>query len=324
MALRAVTLIGVVFFGECIAVARDTLRAVVLDFLRRRGRGVRVVAGDAPHCIASFLLAHTLRQSLHLAERTHSAAVVTGIDKVSNKIGEILTGLEFIEMAPGLLDRDVSFEMALHADLVTPLGREFRGIDDRAGIGGVELSGAVATLARNPAMRKNGRRIFILRAGERRLQSAGVANPTGSAPAPQAGAPSATPGISSDTLYQNALRDYNSGRYDLSRQEFSDFLKNFPDSDLAGNSQFYLGEIDFSQANYQDALAAYDMVLVNYPKSYKLAAASLKKGEAMLALGQKASAIRQFRSVVSRFPGTDESKRAESHLRQLAPSPAAH
>jgi len=151
-----------------------------------------------------------------------------------------------------------------------------------------------------------------------------TATPTGSAPAPQAGAPSATPGISSDTLYQNALRDYNSGRYDLSRQEFSDFLKNFPDSDLAGNSQFYLGEIDFSQANYQDALAAYDMVLVNYPKSYKLAAASLKKGEAMLALGQKASAIRQFRSVVSRFPGTDESKRAESHLRQLAPSPAAH
>lgn len=151
-----------------------------------------------------------------------------------------------------------------------------------------------------------------------------TANPTGSAPAPQAGAPSATPGISSDTLYQNALRDYNSGRYDLSRQEFSDFLKNFPDSDLAGNSQFYLGEIDFSQANYQDALAAYDMVIVNYPKSYKLAAASLKKGEAMLALGQKASAVRQFRSVVSRFPGTDESKRAESHLRQLASSPAAH
>jgi len=152
-----------------------------------------------------------------------------------------------------------------------------------------------------------------------------TATPTGSASAPPpSGAASAAPPISSDTLYQNALRDYNSGRYDLSRQEFSDFLKNFPDSDLAGNSQFYLGEIDFSQANYQDALAAYDMVLVNYPKSYKLAAASLKKGEAMLALGQKASAIRQFRSVVSRFPGTDESKRAESHLRQLAPSPAAH
>jgi len=64
-------------------------------------------------------------------------------------------------------------------------------------------------------------------------------------------------------------------------------------------------------------------VIVNYPKSYKLAAASLRKGEAMLAMGQKASAVRQFRSVAARFPGTDEAKRAESHVRQLAPA-AAH
>jgi tol-pal system protein YbgF len=152
------------------------------------------------------------------------------------------------------------------------------------------------------------------------------ATPTGTsstAPPPTGGGQSAMPPISADTLYQNALRDYNSGRYDLSRQEFSDFLKNFPDSDLAGNSQFYLGEIDYSQANYQDALAAYDLLIVNYPKSYKLQAASLKKGEAMLALGQKSSAIRQFRSVVGKFPGTDEAKRAESHLKQLAPTPAA-
>jgi len=133
----------------------------------------------------------------------------------------------------------------------------------------------------------------------------------------------AEPPMSSDTLYQNALRDYGSGRYDLSRQEFGDFLKNFPSSDLAGNCQFYLGEIAFSQSQYQDALADYDLVIVNYPKSYKLAAASLKKGEAMLSLGQKASAVRKFRVVVSRFPGTDEAKRAESHLKQLSPTPAA-
>ena len=134
--------------------------------------------------------------------------------------------------------------------------------------------------------------------------------------------PSSTPPISSDTLYQNALRDYNSGRNDLARQEFSDFLKNFPESDLAGNAQFYLGEINYAQGDYQDAIAAYDMVIMNYPRSFKLAAASLKKGEAMLALGQKASAMRQFRSVVSRFPGTDESQaRRSARERMFAPEP---
>ena len=155
--------------------------------------------------------------------------------------------------------------------------------------------------------------------------AAGSAPAGGTAVAPPPGGSNPTmPPVSSDTLYQNALRDFNSGHYDLSRQEFTDFLKYFPESDLAGNSQFYLGEIAFSQAQYQDALADYDLVIVNYPKSYKLAPASLKKGEAMLALGQKSSAIRQFRSVVSRFPGTDEARRAESHLKQLAPAPAAH
>lgn len=140
---------------------------------------------------------------------------------------------------------------------------------------------------------------------------------TGSSPGiPAAGMPP----ISSDTLYQNALRDYNSGKYDLARQEFSDYLKNFPANDLASNCQFYLGEIFYAQGDYQRAASAYDKLIVNYPKSYKLAAAHLKKGEAMLALGQKTSATREFREVVRLFPGSDEARRAQVHLRELAPS----
>jgi tol-pal system protein YbgF len=150
----------------------------------------------------------------------------------------------------------------------------------------------------------------------------GSAAPSSSAQPLPSGVPAP---ISSDTLYQNALRDFSSGRNDLARQEFGDFLKNFPTSDLAGNAQFYLGEISYAQGDYPNAIAAYDLVLTNYPRSFKLAAASLKKGEAMLASGQKASALRQFRSVVSRYPGTDESRRAEVHVKELSPrtAPAA-
>src|SRR5580692_18423 len=53
---------------------------------------------------------------------------------------------------------------------------------------------------------------------------------------PAGGAPSA------DTLYSNGLRDITSGKYDLARQEFQDFLKDYSDTDLASNAQFYLGE----------------------------------------------------------------------------------
>jgi tol-pal system protein YbgF len=148
----------------------------------------------------------------------------------------------------------------------------------------------------------------------------------GSAPAPGS-ADSSTAGSSlsspaADTLYQNALRDYTSGKYDLSQQEFSDYIQNFPTNDLASNSQFYLGEIAFSQNDFRGAIKAYDVVLDTYPKSFKLAASIMKRGMAELELGQKASGIRDLREVIRRFPGSDEARRAQAKLREIG-APAA-
>jgi tol-pal system protein YbgF len=146
----------------------------------------------------------------------------------------------------------------------------------------------------------------------------------GGTPAPAAGgAPPSGPPPSADLLYSNGLRDLAGGKYDLARQEFLDYLKYYPDTDLASNAQFYLGEIDYTQKQYKEAIGEYDKVLQNYPKSFKLAAARLKKGMALVELGQKAGAIREFREVVRRFPGTDESRRASAKLRELGASAAA-
>ena len=150
------------------------------------------------------------------------------------------------------------------------------------------------------------------------------ANPpaTDAPPLVPASAPARAPGggmagIASDTLYQNALRDFTTGKYDLSRQEFSDYVKNYGSTDLASNAQFYLGEISYSQGDYKDAVAQYNVVLNNYPQSYKLAASLLKKGMAELELGMKATGARDLKEVVRRFPGTDESRRASAKLKEL-------
>ena len=63
--------------------------------------------------------------------------------------------------------------------------------------------------------------------------------------------------------------------YDLAQQEFNDYIQNFPANDLASNSQFYLGEIAYQQNDFKGAITAYDIVLTNYPKSFKVAAAPL-------------------------------------------------
>jgi tol-pal system protein YbgF len=135
--------------------------------------------------------------------------------------------------------------------------------------------------------------------------------PAGGSALPAGGAPSA------DTLYSNGLRDITSGKYDLARQEFQDYLKYYSDTDLASNAQFYLGEIAYSQHNYDQAVQEYDRVLTNYPKSFKLAPAHLKKGMAQLELGQKTSGVRELREVVKRYPGTEEERRARAKLKEL-------
>ncbi|HXX43663.1 MAG TPA: tol-pal system protein YbgF, partial [Candidatus Acidoferrales bacterium] len=138
--------------------------------------------------------------------------------------------------------------------------------------------------------------------------------------------PPSMPPISADTLYQNALRDFNGGHYDLSRQEFSDYIKHFPSNDLAGNAQFYLGEVAYAQGDFKGAIGAYDTVLTNYPTSFKLAASLLKKAMAELELGLKTSGTRDLREVVRRFAGSDEAKRAQAKLHEIGATarPSAH
>ena len=144
----------------------------------------------------------------------------------------------------------------------------------------------------------------------------GMPTPTGSQPMASNVNPSGPP-PSADTLYSNGLRDITSGKYDLARNEFQDYLRYYGDTDLASNAQFYLGEIAYSQHQYDVAVQEYDKVLSTYPKSFKLAPARLKKGMALLELGQKNPGVRELREVVKRYPGTEEERRARAKLKEL-------
>jgi tol-pal system protein YbgF len=151
----------------------------------------------------------------------------------------------------------------------------------------------------------------------------GAANPASSTGASPSSAVSSGPAPSADTLYSNGLRDITSGKYDLARSEFEDYLKYYADTDLASNAQFYLGEIFYKQKQYVDAVAAYDKVLTAYPKSFKLGPARLRKGLALIELGQKTAGIRELREVVKRFPGSDEDRLARAKLKELGASVTA-
>jgi TolA-binding protein len=134
----------------------------------------------------------------------------------------------------------------------------------------------------------------------------GAAGPGGAAAAPPA-----------DVLYNNGLRDYNAGKMDIASSEFADYLKYYGTTDLAGNAQFYVADIAFRQGNYAQAVKEYDKVLEQYPGGNKTSAAQLKKGQALIQLGQKDAGVRELQSLIQRYPRSIEAATARDQLRKM-------
>lgn len=114
--------------------------------------------------------------------------------------------------------------------------------------------------------------------------------------------------------YQAGVRDFNSGKYDVASGEFQDVMQYYPHDDLAGNAQFYLGEIAYRQQNYSDAIKNYNAVLENFPTSKQASAAQLHKGFSLLQQDKKTAGIQELRSLIQKHPHTPEATQARSKL----------
>ena len=120
-----------------------------------------------------------------------------------------------------------------------------------------------------------------------------------------------------DVLYNTALRDYTSGNYPLSMQEFTDYLRYYSDTPLASNAQFYIGDIYYQQGQFEKAIQEYDKAIEQYPNGNKTAAAQLKKGFALLNLNLRTQGVQELNNLMKRFPNTPEASLAQDKVTSL-------
>ncbi len=142
-------------------------------------------------------------------------------------------------------------------------------------------------------------------------QGAGGLSPAGGTPITGPAANAAPP---LQETFQAGVRDYNAARYDVAAGEFQDVLHYYPLDDLAGDAQFYLGEIAYRQQNYTDAVKAYNAVLEGFSGNRKAPTAQLHKGLSLLQLGKKDAGIRELRMLIQRHPQTPEAGQARTKL----------
>jgi TolA-binding protein len=147
-------------------------------------------------------------------------------------------------------------------------------------------------------------------------QPAAPATGTGAPGAPGGEAAPPKPAIPDpDSLYNSGLTDYNGGQYDLAIQAFLQYLQYYGETDRASNAEFYIGEIYSSQKKYNDAIAEYDKCIER--GGNKAAGAQLKKGFALLELGEKSAGARELRSLIQQSPNSREADLARQRLRKL-------
>ena len=120
--------------------------------------------------------------------------------------------------------------------------------------------------------------------------------------------------------YERLLTVFKEGNLDESRQGFTAFLTEYPNSDLAPNARYWLGESHYGKKDYKQAIDSYDRVELDYPQSEKVPAAILKKGFAYLALKDKKRASSAFKQVVTLYPKSPEAGKAYDKLNQLKES----
>ena len=83
---------------------------------------------------------------------------------------------------------------------------------------------------------------------------------------------------------------------------FREYIKMQPQSPLAANSQYWIGEIMYSHNNYKGAVQEFIKVLQNYKYSDKAPDAAIKLGYSFYALKNWEYARRTFEDVLKYFP----------------------
>ena len=132
--------------------------------------------------------------------------------------------------------------------------------------------------------------------------------------------PAAPPtSLSPQEVYNTAYADYLKGNFDLAGDGFKIYRDNFPDSPLADNALYWIGECLFSQRKFSEAVEEFNDLILEYPQGDKVAAAYLKKGLALAELRRKDEALVVFKLLISKYPLEEEARIAQEKIKELSP-----
>jgi tol-pal system protein YbgF len=145
-----------------------------------------------------------------------------------------------------------------------------------------------------------------------------VTGSTPAAPAPTVPAPVSSATVAEEKVaYQLAFDSLKEGRYKKAKQQFNQFLKDYPSSIYAGNAQYWLGEANYVTRNFTQAITEFNQVIKLYPTSAKIPDAMLKLGYTHYELKQFGQARSVLQDLRTRHPNSTAARLAGKRLDRM-------
>jgi tol-pal system protein YbgF len=115
-------------------------------------------------------------------------------------------------------------------------------------------------------------------------------------------------------VYMDAYQAYKNGRTVEAREKFATLLKDYPTSEYADNSRFWIAESYYKDGNYEDAILSYEEMLKKNPKSDKVPGALLKQGLAFFELKDEKTGKIILEKLIQAYPDSEQAKVAKKKL----------
>lgn len=122
---------------------------------------------------------------------------------------------------------------------------------------------------------------------------------------------------SPENIYYTSYSDYLKKNYDLAIKGFEQFIRLFPNNGLSDNSLYWIGECYYSQKMYQKAADTFNRLINEYRDGDKIPAAMLKKGFALIEMGNQNQGTAALKELISAFPLSEEASLAQQKIREI-------
>lgn len=140
---------------------------------------------------------------------------------------------------------------------------------------------------------------------------AAAAADNGAAPAKPAGDP-AKEGLD----YEAALNQFKAAKYKEAAAGFAAFVQKYPDSQLAPNAQYWLGNAWYAQRDCKKAIEAQSVVTTKYADSPKAPDAWLAIATCQQELGNPTGVKRSLETVIAKYPTSPAAETAQQRLKK--------